>query len=61
MEKSRIIFSGVLRMNSTILKPFQKFTASGDGLLLGGQVELENDESISGKIAARKMTLTSAA
>ena len=59
--KSRIIFSGVLRMNSTIMKPFQKFTASGDGLLLGGQVELENDESISGKIAARKMTLTSAA
>jgi hypothetical protein len=59
--KSRIIFSGVLRMNSTILKPFQQFTGSDDGLLLGGQVELENDESISGQIAARKMTLTSAA
>ena len=60
-KKSRIIFSGVLRMNSTILKPFQKFTDSDDGLLLGGEVELEDDESISGKIAARKMTLTSAA
>lgn len=57
---SRIIFSGILRMKNELLKPFQKFIGGDQGLLLGGEIEI-GDQDISEKLKPTGITLTSAA
>lgn len=60
-KKSRVDFTGVLRMNSRILKPFRKFVSGDAGLLLTGSFDLDDGESVAGKLSVRELHFRSAA
>ncbi len=58
-KTSSLIFSGVLRMNSAVLKPLQDFVQQDEGLLVGGSVDV-TDQDLSQKLKPAKVILTSA-
>jgi hypothetical protein len=59
-EKSRLIFSGILRMRSALLRPLQKFIRQDEGLLVGGTLDVSNQD-LAQKLRPSGMILTSAA
>ena len=59
-EKSRLIFSGVLKMRGALLQPLQKFIKQDQGLLVGGTLDVSHQD-LSQKLRPSSMTLTSAA
>lgn len=58
---SRIIVGGLLRMDSSILRPFRRLVGSDPRLLIGGQVKLAPGEAVTGKIEPREFHFSSAA
>lgn len=57
---SKIEFTGVLRMTSSLLRPFRKFADTDKGLMLTAEFDLESGESAGGKVQMRDVRFKSA-